>query len=242
MERKLMRGAVLFVALGLILSQVGAVPAVKATESSIGGRLQVSGVGTIEVTPDQAVILFRLAALRNSAGEAQAANAESLKALQAALGELGLSEEDIRTRSVNLREEWEYRTDERVFKGYRSEHVLAVTLSDLDQVGTVMDSVVKRSGATIDGVEFGLRDRREAERLALAQAYEHAASRAQVLADMAGVTLGAPRVILDQSSVVAAMPVRMEQAQLRAVAFDASTPVFAGTIQVDARVQLEFGY
>ena len=117
------------------------------------------------------------------------------------LAALGITEDDLKTQGVSLREEWEYVTTERVFKGYRAEHSIAVTVNDLAQVGPVVDAVSEVSGLTIDSVQFGLRDRREAERLALQQAYAHAESRARILAQMAGITLGAPASIVDQTSV-----------------------------------------
>lgn len=206
------------------------------------GRIQVTGVGMVELSPDQATIIFRISQLRDSAADAQRANAETLRAIEEVLKSLGISEDQLKTQSVSLREEWEYRTNERVFTGYRAEQVLAVTTAELDQIGPIMDAVVSVPGAAIDGVNFGLRDRREAEKLALQEAYAHAASRARVLAEMAGITLGVPSSIVDQTSVQAALPLRMEQSVAKLAAYDASTPVFAGTISVEARVYLEFQY
>lgn len=242
MYRTALRSTALILALLIGVSTFGLSATVHAKENGQTGRLQVSGVGVVEVAPDQATIRLRLSHLRNTAAEAQTANAEALRSLLDVLTALGITEDDLKTQGVSLREEWEYRTDERVFRGYRAEHSIAVTVADLALVGPAMDAASSVSGAAIDGVNFGLRDRREAEQLALQEAYAHAASRARVLAQMAGISLGVPSNIVDQTAVQPALPLRMEATAAKMLAFDAATEVFAGTITVEARVQLEFVY
>jgi|LSQX01.1.fsa_nt_gb uncharacterized protein YggE len=243
MNRKTFGSTALVLALLLAVTTLGFSPAALASGDERTGRLSVSGVGAVEVAPDQATVRIRLSHLRDAAAEAQAANAAALQALREVLAALGITEDDLKTQGVSLREEWEYVTTERVFKGYRAEHSIAVTVNDLAQVGPVVDAVSEVSGLTIDSVQFGLRDRREAERLALQQAYAHAESRARILAQMAGITLGAPASIVDQTSVQPSLPLRsLEASAAKLVAFDAATEVFAGTITVEARVHLEFVY
>lgn len=226
---------------GVLSVQPLAVPSAQAAE--VQRTLQVRGVGSIEVVPDMATISFRLSALRETAAAAQEANAANLAALERVLKEFGIGERDIRTRSVTLREEWEYTNNQRVFKGYRAEQVIAVTVNDIGLVGKILDGVIAASGATVDGVDFGLKDRTAAEREALREAYEHAASRARVLAEMAGITLGVPSRIVDETSVAAPKLVALDAAFMRSsAAFEASTQVYPGTIVVEAQVYLEFTY
>lgn len=235
------RSAVWLLILGLLFTHALAVTT-QAQETE-GRYLSVRGVGSVEVIPDKATIAFRLSALRDTAAAAQGANAANLVAMESVLKELGIDLRDVKTRGVTLREEWEYTNNERIFRGYRAEQTVAVTVNDITHVGSVLDRVIQASGAHVDGVEFGLKDRTQAEQEALRQAYAHAASRARVLAEMAGITLGAPSHIVDESAVVAAKSVAMDQTMLRAVAaFESTTPVYAGTIQVEARVLLQFDY
>lgn len=241
MNKKTLGFLVRLVLCGIIIGQL-ALPAAYASDDAARGRLTVSGVGTVEVKPDQATVSLRLSTLAPEAAEAQRLNAQKATAVEAVLQQLGIAPEQIRTRSMSLREEWEYVDNERVLRGYRAEHVLAVTVYDLENVGALMDRVIEEAGAQVQGVEFGLRDRREAERLALQEAFNHAASRAQTLARLAGITLGPPSLIVDESAVVAPLPIAMDQALLRAASFEASTPVHPGLIRVDARVRLEYQY
>lgn len=242
MYRKAPRTTVLMLALLLGVTTLSWSPAALASSDLTYGKLQVSGVGVVEVAPDQATIILRLSHLRDTAVEAQATNAAALQALREVLEGLGITADDLKTQGVSLREEWEYQTNERVFKGYRAEHSIAVTVDDLSNVGPVLDAASEVAGVGIDGVQFGLKDRREAERLALQEAYAHAASRARILAAMAGIELGVPSSIVDQTAVQPSVPLRMEATAAKMLAFDAATEVFAGSITVEARVQLEFIY
>lgn len=243
MKNKVLGGLAALAVVALMVTLMLPRPSVQASSASSSGRLEVRGVGAIEVRPDQAIVVFRLFALEPTAGEAQSVNAVNLRAVQDVLKALGIDQQAVRTRSITLREEWEYLRDQREFRGYLAEHVLAVTVDDLTQVGEVLDRVIQASNATVQGVEFGLRDRREAEKLALREAYAHAAGRAQVLAESAGIRLGAPSAMIDESVAVAALPLSMDQAMLRAsMAYESSTPVHPGMIRVEAKVRLEYVY
>jgi uncharacterized protein YggE len=90
----------------------------------------------------------------------------------------------------------------------------------------------------MDALSFRLADPRPAEREARRQAMAEARSRADVLAEAAGVT------VQGVSDIVEGQPVRppgpVAKAERMALAADAGTPVEAGTLEVAVTVSVTY--
>jgi uncharacterized protein YggE len=125
-----------------------------------------------------------------------------------------------------------------VLTGYEIANVVEVSVRDLSALGDVIDATLTAGATSMDALSFRLADPRPAEREARRQAMAEARSRADVLAEAAGVT------VQGVSDIVEGQPVRppgpVAKAQRMALAADAGTPVEAGTLEVAVTVSVTY--
>lgn len=202
-------------------------------------RLTVGGEAEIEVEPDRAVVVIGVEARGKNAGQAQAEAARQMRGLRDALRRSNVPDEDIRSRNLQLRPEYEYKDGGRTFLGYLAGHDLEVQVDDLAILGDLLDAGVKQGATVIHGVRFELADQEDVLRQALAEAVKVAEGRAAAMAQGAGVKLGRLLSLTTRSS--APVPVmKAEAAMMRAAASDAGTEVNPGTIVVRAEVEAAY--
>lgn len=206
------------------------------------GRLYVRGTGLIEVDPDQAILSFGARGLESTAAAAMAEQAKQMQRANEILQRFGIPSRDIQTRQVVLREDWEYRQNERVLRGYVAEQGMHVAVDNLDALGALIDALVGEAGIpSISGIEFRRKDRQAAADTALRAAYAQAEARARALVEAAGGELLGPVQITDETADTAPMALQREMAF--AVAADAAQSVVQpGILTVEARVRVEFAY
>ena len=99
MNRKTFGSTALVLALLLAVTTLGFSPAALASGDERTGRLSVSGVGAVEVAPDQATVRIRLSHLRDAAGRRpRTLPPQALREVLAALN----TEDDLKTQGVSL--------------------------------------------------------------------------------------------------------------------------------------------
>lgn len=226
----------------LVAGTFSAQPALAASADWEEGRISVSGVGLVEVAPDQASVSFSARGRARSAAEAMALQARRSALANEVLQSFGIAEHDIQTTHLTLREEWTHRNNERVLIGYIAEQYIQAATDQLDRLGELIDALVEKADIeSIQNIQFMRKDRQDAADQALREAYRHAESRARIIADTAGAGALRPIRIVDQSRDTAPIPMQAELA--RAVSFDAvGTTIQPGLLTVEARVQVEFAF
>jgi hypothetical protein len=158
--------------------------------------ITVSGSGKVFMTPDIATISIGIHTEDESATRAVDNNNAQVLEVTQVLITMGLEEEDIQTSSFNIsaqlrggdrgvQEETYYIVDNTVF----------VTVRDLEQLGEIMGAVVEAGANSIFGIQFDVDDKTEALSRARRAAVKDAQSKAEELAQAAGVTLGEVQVI-----------------------------------------------
>ena len=135
-----------------------------------------------------------------------------------------------------------YTTYEQVVTGYTVSQQLTAKVRQLDSIGRLIDQLVEAGGdlTRINGINFTIEDPAPLVDEAREKAIEDLLSRAQQMADTAGVKLG----VLDYLSESGARVLEARQESFRfaapaAMAMDAasvSTPVSAGEVTVTANV------
>ena len=135
---------------------------------------------------------------------------------------------------------------ERVVTGYEVSNDLTVKLRDLDTVGEIIDEVTNAGGDQIrfNGIDFSIDDPSPFQDEALTAAINDAVSKAESVAETAGVELGSLLHISEGFSSDGGYPAPWAGtagAMLYAMApAAASAPVSGGTLEVTASVQALF--
>jgi uncharacterized protein YggE len=199
----------------------------------------VSGEASVRRAPDNAIVSLSVTVRGARPARARDAANQHASAVLAALRELGIPEADVQAASLIVQPTHDYASGTPKLVGYDASRPITVRLRDLELLGPVLDQIVDDGATQVQGTVMQLADPEEASREALSVAYAAAAARAQALASAAGLTLGEPIRIEEESGWV---PFRgQDMAMMRgAVGESAATEVAAGEIEIGARVRAWF--
>lgn len=158
-----------------------------------------TGVGRVDVTPDQATLTVGATIQRPSAAEAWTETSRLATQMLARMQQLGVRKEQVRTSAIQLIPI--YATPGAMhgqpqISGYQGSYTATLTLDDLSLVGRVIDTAVEAGANNLFGISFGLRDASKARKEALTLAVREAREKAEVIAQAAGLQLrGVERIV-----------------------------------------------
>lgn len=191
------------------------------------------GEASVKRAPDQAVVLISAEARAPRSAEAQRKAADAMTALQAALKNIGLPADAIKTTNFSLTPDMEYAGGSARVKGYIVSNQIEVRVDAIDKISDVLDAAGSSGATTISGLRFDIKDRSGVEREALRLAVQDAMQRAQAMATGAGRTLG-PILRVEEHRAVTPVPREMMLAARAPAA--AQTPINPGETEIRAQV------
>ena len=207
----------------------------------------VVGTGEVRRAPSVAVVRVGVTATRASVRDASSVAAQRAQAVIDALRSQGVGQDDITTSRLSLAPHYEHdRSGTSRRTGFSMSNVVTATIRDIARTGEVIDAAVDAGGdeAVVEGVTFTDADgdaRDEAtlaaEAQARAAAYADARAKAEHLASLAGVTLGAPTEIPELGR--AGQGREVGEMKLMA-ARDVSTPIAPGQLSTVATLLVRF--
>ena len=154
--------------------------------------VSVRGAASRSLTTDQTTISFSVTALNE---RAQGAIQQAELALAAVTTRLrwmsGVDHEQLFTRNVSLREEFDWTDAGRVSRGYRYNHALSLTVEGTDNAGEVIDAIVSAGEGVVEinNVAFSTSNRAAVERQVLLAAIRDARATAEAIAAELGKTI-----------------------------------------------------
>lgn len=227
----------------ILLAVLLSAPAPAVAQEASRNQIVTHGTGTVQVPPTQAVVTVGAQVQRPAAAEASAEVARIADQVLARLAALGIRRQDIRTSGVRLTPVFTTPRDGTPqIAGYRAVYTLTVTVTDLRQVGPVIDESVRAGANQVLEVTFGLRDASEARREALTQAVREARDKADAIARAAGLQIRGIAQITEEfvgvevQGLGRAVPVPAPGQQT------VPTPIEPGLIAVTARVTIAFSF
>ena len=205
--------------------------------------LIVSGNAQAEATPDEATV--RLGIVRQET-TAQAAQDQANRVAQAILSEiakLGIPATQIRTSRLSLTPIYAPgpRSDSREaprIASYSASNQVSVEVTNLTQIGPIIDAGLRAGSNQVDGVQFRLKDDLPLREQALKKAVAEARRKAETMAEALNVRiLGIQEVSETGSSVIP----RGEGGFVTMAAREtAPTPVSPGQVEVNASVTVKY--
>lgn len=199
--------------------------------------IRVSGTGTVHGAPDTATFTVGINTLSEDVSEATSESNEVAQAIIDALVNAGVSESDIRTSSFNVhREDRRNDAGEQQEPLYRVINSMTVTVRDTDSAGDLLALALESGANQVNNLQFTLSNADELRSEARALAVQDARERAEQLAELAGVELGAPIFIEEFQGGGVPMSARQNFAFAEA----ASVPIEAGELSVSVDVHVVF--
>lgn len=196
-------------------------------------QITVSGQGSVEAVPDMATIVLGVTHQAAEAADAMAQVRTESAAIIRELTELGVADQDMQTRSLSLSPVWSNRRNSNdappKITGFVARNTLMIRVRDLETLGGLLDAVLGRGANYFSGLRFGLQNPDPLVDAARKDAVADARAKAELLAEAAGVRLGAVMSITDHGD---SGPVMMEAAAVARSAPD----IAAGELTLRASV------
>jgi len=163
--------------------------------------ISVTGEATVQVAPDQAQIDGGVANDARTAREASDANNAAMGKVLLALKGAGIDEKDFQTSRLSLQPQYApNRSGPSPIVGYRAANRVTIRVRDVSKVANIIDVLVGAGANDIGGINFMVSQASKLLDEAREQAISDARRKAQIYARAAGVTLGEPLAISEQSS------------------------------------------
>lgn len=231
----------MFAILGGIPAMLGGLrsPSVVAAASGDPTHgITVQGTAIISLKPDMASLYLGVNAQATTATLAQSSASKAMAAVIAAVKKQGVADTDLATQGINLNPTYDPNIGGTAHvNGYQASQSLSVKVRDLDKVGPIIDAGVAAGATSVGGISFSLADPTAATDQARQMAVADAHKRAQALASAAGVTLGAPISVTEES---ATQPPVYYAAGAAVDKASAATPVQVGTTDVTVTVDVVY--
>lgn len=206
----LLLAAVLVVELAMVLPAVRAGGPSGAVAPEERNALSVTGEGRVYADPDVAQIVIGVESRAPTAKEAASKNSGDMSEVMAVLKEMGIAEEDIQTVDYSIRAEMYYpESEEPKVIGYVVNNAVQVKARDLGLVDDLLDKVTEAGANNIYGITFTIEDPRPFQDKARELAVADAGKKAQQLADLADIRLGA---LFSINEYIVGGPVYVEKA------------------------------
>lgn len=206
-------------------------------------KIIVDGTGEVRVSADTAVISMGVNARNKDVLKAQQEVNETIAAIRKALIAQGVKEENINTELINIYAMYDYQNDREQLTAYNASSTLAVRVTDMESVGTMIDAAFAAGANTLNGVSFSASDTEEAKAEAMRKAVEDAKKKAEILAEASGLkitgieTISQGSVYSFENSVGNAYAKAMDTVEM---AEEASTVVQAAKLIVTATLSITF--
>ena len=220
----------------IILATSLSLPMAGAVLAQSTPTISVSGEGRVATSPDMATISLGVTTVGDTAAAAMAMNSEELAKVMANLTTAGIEAKDIQTTGLMLNPNWTYDSSGTTgtINGYTAMNMVNVRVRALNGLGDVLDAAVKDGANTLNGLTFGIANPQpvndEARKLAVADAVR----KAGLLAEAAGVKLGAVMSITEQTGYTDPSPMFRAEAAPTA----SGVPVAGGEVAMTVTVNM----
>jgi len=201
--------------------------------------ISVSGTGDASGAPDLALLDLGVSTEGKTVKEARDAAATAMNGVNSAVKADGVADKDVQTRQFSIEPEYQYPDGKQELIGFRVTNIVEVKVRDLDRVGEVIDDVAKAGGdvVQVQGLSFTIEKPEDLRAQAREKAMADARTRAEGLAELAGVKLGKP-ISVTESAVAPPTP-RLAAAPMGQGGGEA-TPIEAGELEVSVTVDVLF--
>ncbi len=201
--------------------------------------ITVSGQGEVQVAPDQVTVTVGVTTEGKTASEALQANTARMTELMKALKSHDIADKNIQTSNFNVSPQHVFDRDGKPPKliGYTVTNQVTVKVLDVAKLGGLLDAVVQAGGNQIQGVQFSVSNPRPHLDQARLNAVADARHRAELYAQAAGVKLGGPLAINEQSATPPRPMYAQPMARMAAVA---DVPIAAGEQTIEANISVTY--
>ncbi|OWZ84425.1 SIMPL domain-containing protein [Natranaerobius trueperi] len=161
----------------------------------------VKGEGIVEVEPDLAYLTLGVETSSESVRNAQEENIDKMELVVDTLHDIGLDEQDIKVGQYSIGQQYVHPEDDEDPE-YEVSNQIDVTVTDLEQVGPILEAGVEKGVNNVISLEYGVESEKEYELKALDKAMEKAKNKAKRIAAFYKKSLGDARQVNEGSTSI----------------------------------------
>lgn len=213
--------------------------------SKPANTIAVSGEGKVEATPDLATVDVGVLSQGATAAEVTTQNNTKVDQLISFLKQQGVAAADISTSNFNLSPQQDYSKGTPVITGYQGQQSLTVKVHGVDKSQDVLNSIlggaVSNGANEIDNVSLSVENPDALQQQAQTMAIANAKTKAQALAQAAGLSLGKVVNVSEQNTVVPGpVPFAVNSMAMSAGAAPAAPSIQTGSQEIDETMTVTF--
>src|SRR5690606_33448147 len=149
-------------------------------------------------------------------------NARIVSNIKTALNNIGVKDEHIQTINYSIYPQYDFADGKQIFKGYKVDHVLAITVEQIENTGLVVDTAVASGANMVSRVKFEVADYSWHYQQALSKAIQDTLLKAETIANSLRVHLIKTPFSVTEAPLGSGGPAPMQMNAF--VKSDASTP------------------
>ena len=201
--------------------------------------LTVTGNGKVMAPANAVQLQIAVITKGNDVTDAQKENAVIMNRVIQSLLNLGIPRENIQTAVYTVSPTYDYIEGKQVFSGFEITNAITVKISEINQVGAVIDTAVQNGANRLSSLQFTVENSDYYYQQALSLALQNAQLKARTIADTMQLSLHPePIEILEES--VGTPPVLYKT--LAIAEQSVSTPIEQGQMTISATVRVTFRY
>jgi len=194
----------------------------------------INGQGQVTAIPDIAVLRIGVQTMDENLTTAQQENARLSQSFLDAIQQLGIT--DIKTFQYTANRQFDFENGTRIDRGYLVRNIFEIRTSDMDTVGSIIDTAVSAGANVVDFVNFEVSNINLYYQQALNLAVQNAYQKASSIASSLGTAVNPiPAKITENSAAPIPFSVMFSTRESMV-----PTPVEPGTKEIIASVTVEF--
>ncbi|MBD7985995.1 SIMPL domain-containing protein [Sporosarcina sp. Sa2YVA2] len=201
-------------------------------------KITVTGHGQVAVEPDVATVQIEVSTVNKQVSVAQEQNAQIMNQVIQSMLQLGVPRENIRTVSYTVSPQYDYVDGKQIFRGYEVNNSISVKLTDIQQVGTVIDTAVANGANQISNIQFSVEDESVYKQQAIDNALKDAQLKATTIAKSLQLVMQPQPIKVTELDAVA-NPVRYKSVAMSDMS---STPIEQGQIIIAAAMSVQYSF
>lgn len=152
--------------------------------------IEVSTTASAKSLPDQAIINITFSATKFEAEKARRAVDKLVRPFLSKLEEYDIQDNSLDTSNTQLHPQYEYRNNQRDFKGNQITRKIEFKLNDLAQLQDLIQDITRTEASHLGSIRFTLKNKQKLKRKALNKAINKAKNKAATIAQGFEVSLG----------------------------------------------------
>lgn len=201
--------------------------------------LTVTGNGKVMAPANAVQLQIAVITKGNDVTDAQKENAVIMNRVIQSLLNLGIPRENIQTAVYTVSPTYDYIEGKQVFSGFEITNAITVKISEINQVGAVIDTAVQNGANRLSSLQFTVENSDYYYQQALSLALQNAQLKARTIADTMQLSLHPhPIGILEEGTSI---PPVLYKSVVMAEQF-VSTPIEQGQMTISATVRVTFRY